>query len=154
MENLGQIEVWRPREPSWALSNVGCAYSPEGEELKCMFWEAGFRETPKLKTGRGIQGKDLQGNSGESFRMGTGDTWPQFKVFRASLEPRGIPWDTGMWTAEDMALTMGREVALRGRNRLGLHTTRIHFTIILLSFSPSWNLLNPPWYYGVYCLCF
>lgn len=31
---------------------MGCAYSPEGEELKCMFWEAVFRETPKLKTGR------------------------------------------------------------------------------------------------------
>lgn len=38
-----------------------------------------------------LQGKDLQGNSGESFRMGTGDAWLQFGVFRASLEPRGIP---------------------------------------------------------------
>lgn len=125
MENLGQVKVWRPREPGRALGSVGSAYTSQREERRWLFWEAVSRETPKPKAGRIQQGRGQQGNSG--LTMGTPDHSQGDS--KHGLEPGGIPWnvDTGMWTAEAMTLTTGRELAVRDRSQLYLDITQIHF---------------------------
>lgn len=149
-------KVFRPSDPGWALGNVVCADSPQGEELRCLFQEVVLSETPNPKAGKWLSNwvKAFRGIQVRALRLELGSLDHRWGHSEHGLQPGGILWAIGTWAAEAMALTTGREVTVRLRSWLDLYTTHIHFSRKFSSFPPSWNLLLPPWWCRAFYLCF